>query len=164
MGQVLPLPEKIPNPKGKTREAMENCGIAINTGDDYVGYTLPAGWEMVDVSWRMDLPNYYMVDDQGMARFSISGSWKGTYDNYLEIKTVQEPHKLERREKEPEPSQTSETAMREKFKKATGTTPEKVIDEAHNKVRQETLIRKYSEITGEECPKEIVSIFRESQD
>ena len=67
-------------------------GIAIISepgNDGCVFYTLPSGWQMVDASWRADLPYFYILDNDKMKRVNISGSWKGVYDNKLrmEIKT-----------------------------------------------------------------------------
>ncbi len=58
MSQPLPLPKRIPNPSEKQRESMEKCGIKITSDGQFVEYTLPNGWEMVDNSWRRDLPQF----------------------------------------------------------------------------------------------------------
>jgi hypothetical protein len=52
---------------------------------DYVRYTLPQGWRMVDNSFRQDLPEFYIIDADNMKRVSISGAWKGAYDNDLSL-------------------------------------------------------------------------------
>ena len=120
MGQPLPLPERIPVPSQKTLTAMTACGIQLDQESQsvYREYTLPTGWKMVDNSWRQDLPEYYIVDELGLTRFCISGSWKGSYDNELRISTVHEPKLLKRREEELIPSETSNAAMIGKFAEA----------------------------------------------
>jgi hypothetical protein len=121
MGQACPLPSRIPVPKGKTLDRMIALGIVVNLEDSdsgYVTYTLPSGWEMVDDSWRADLPNYFMVDASDMKFVQVNGSWKGTYDNCLTISIVTEPHKLIRRTAKPIPSETDGIAIIDKFANA----------------------------------------------
>lgn len=88
MGQALPLPERIPLPKGEVRTALTDAGIVLLDAKEnmlFVSYTLPAGWKMVDNSTRQDLPLWYMIDDAKRIRFVIQGVWKETYDNKLSI-------------------------------------------------------------------------------
>lgn len=94
MGLALPLPERIPAPKGDQEKQLNEMGIAIisDRGDDgCVFYALPSGWQMVDASWRADLPYFYILDNDRMKRVSISGSWKGAYDNNLRMEIKTEP-------------------------------------------------------------------------
>jgi len=53
--------------------------------DQYVHYKLPIGWKTVDNSWRQDLPEFLIIDNNNMTRVSISGAWKGAYDNHLTL-------------------------------------------------------------------------------
>lgn len=122
MGQPLPLPERIPRPDSKKQMAeLEEAGVILEDSTErYVGYTMPKGWKMVDDSWREDLPQFYIVDDKNMARFSIHGSWKGTYDNALTLTTVDTPRLFERRNRDQSliPSETSDGALVGKFAEA----------------------------------------------
>ncbi len=104
MGQQLPLPERIPMPNDEQLQQLNEIGCTIildavitdNTNNttntkpsrpsEYVKYNLPSGWKMVDSSWRRDLPDFYIIDDKQMKRVSISGSWKGAYDNKLRLR------------------------------------------------------------------------------
>lgn len=96
MGQVLPLPRRIPNPNAEQKLQLKEMGIETEqecddtaSGDppkkDYVTYTLPAGWKMVNNSWREDLPDFFIIDENKMKRVSIRGSWKETYDNDIRL-------------------------------------------------------------------------------
>lgn len=86
MGQSLPLPERIPLPKGALRDELELAGITFIEGaGKYVNYTLPDGWSLQDQSHRADIPEWFMVDNEGMCRAFIHGTWKDTYDNELHI-------------------------------------------------------------------------------
>lgn len=98
----MPLPERIPKPNGVIAEQMEKCGIKFDKDDKslYVTYILPQGWRTVDDSWREDLPNFFIVDDQGMVRFGVTGAWKGTYDNELHLTYVKNPYKFEAKNKQ----------------------------------------------------------------
>lgn len=119
MGQPLPLPERIPKPNPDTirgREllgALKQAGITIDASPgEYVRYTLPHGWRMVDDSWRQDLPNFYIVDNTNMLRFSVTGAWKGSYDNELNLKEVNPPRQFEpQNNKTMIPSETGSNAM-----------------------------------------------------
>lgn len=84
----------------------------------YVEYTLPPGWKMVDDSWRADLPDYFIVDENDMKRVSVRGSWKEMYDNHLTISIVQKPEKLVRKNTPLIPSETDTTAVVCKFAEA----------------------------------------------
>jgi len=118
MGQTLPLPERIPKPNTKTLTEMKVCGIIVEDADEeYVTYTLPKGWKMVDSSWREDLPDFYIIDSSDMKRFCISGSWKGTYDNKLNIRSVKQ-EKYESPKSTPIPSETSGPVLYNKLETA----------------------------------------------
>lgn len=102
MGQILPLPERIPKPRGETEESMKACGIRVNnepdesyhTDQQYVTYSLPIGWRTVDNSQCAELPIFYIVDNNNMVRFSITGTWRETYDNDLHLNTIKEPYEF----------------------------------------------------------------------
>jgi hypothetical protein len=126
MGQLLPLPERIPRPTPNQINELKNLGIEVNIEEKdekgnpcmYVQYTLPVGWKMVDKSWREDLPDYYIVDIESKARVSISGSWKGSYDNKLRLSILKNPIILKPDEGKLIPSETSNYAMLGKFAEA----------------------------------------------
>lgn len=113
MGQSLPLPERIPKPDEKTFAKMKDKNITVDmeSNDLYVSYTLPLGWKMVDNSWRQDLPEYHIVDDNNLVHFSIFGAWKETYDNKLSIRAVENPHKLVPQEEKVIPGETNDVAI-----------------------------------------------------
>lgn len=120
MGQPLPLPKRIPRPTGKVLTAMNECGITIDiqSEDEYVTYSLPSGWRMVNDSHREDLPEYHIVDDKNMVRCSITGAWKGTYDNKLHLSWTKEPYEFEARHGKMIPSETNGAALVGKFAEA----------------------------------------------
>lgn len=116
MGQTLftplPLPNEIPRPDEKMAAIMKESGIVINGIDneesgDYLTYDLPCGWKMVDASYRQDIPIFHIVDANDMIKFTVSGQWKGTYDNRLRIRQEKEPTKYVPREEDIIPSKTS---------------------------------------------------------
>jgi hypothetical protein len=112
MGQPLPLPNRIPQPTGYVASEFDKMGIKYETGDEkYVSYTLPDGWSMKDKSWREDLPNFAIVDTDGMIRAVVSGSWKETYDNRLSINIPDELELFEKPKDEVIPSETSVPAI-----------------------------------------------------
>lgn len=118
MGQVCPLPERIPKPYGKELKKMQHHGITVNltsgkviAGVEYVTYELPEGWSMKDDSWRADLPEWYIVDQDSRIHFRISGSWKETYDNHLSIKAMDGSKKYKPKADEPIPSETTADAL-----------------------------------------------------
>lgn len=83
-----PLPKRIPLPDKNQLKIMKSWGININSDsgeEDYVLYSLPDGWQMVDKRSRYDLPCSYIVDENSMKRCGISGSWKGSHDNELNL-------------------------------------------------------------------------------
>jgi hypothetical protein len=117
MGQPLPLPERIPVPNSKTSQALTDCGVVVNGQPNclYVTYTLPENWKMIDNSDRVDIPVWYIVDANNLARFQIAGAWKGVYDNELSIRIVESPYLVKPRSEEPTPSETSNTNLALKF-------------------------------------------------
>lgn len=137
MGAKCVLPEKIPIPydgwrdqfsganvddEGNIRPSkllseLNECGITLGKPVNikgcwqrYVTYTLPPGWRMVDDSEREEYPEFYILDDQWMRRFSIDGKWS-MHDCHLKIRKVQEPTKFVRRQEPPKASETSVEAM-----------------------------------------------------
>lgn len=126
MGQPMPLPERIPRPSDEVATAFTECGIVcdLNTSDKYVTYTLPEGWSIVDDSYREDLPIFHIIDAANMIRFSVSGAWKGTYDNILHINKVKEPYEFKRREEKLIPSKTNDVAL---FIAANNKNPDEII-------------------------------------
>ena len=107
-GKPLPLPRRIPRPSNAVSEKLQSCNIIVNDNpkSEYLTYTLPDGWKMVDDSWREDLPEFRIIDHQEMIHFTISGAWKGTYDNKIEIYTVETPTKYMKRYEKIIPSET----------------------------------------------------------
>ena len=96
MGQPLPLPERIPAPNDVQRKQLAIMGINVGSvAQGFASYDLPNGWRMVDKSWRHDIPCWYIVDPDNMARWLIRGSWKETYDNELYLDIVEKPHVIE---------------------------------------------------------------------
>ena len=87
MGQPLPLPERIPRPNETMLKSMQQSNIQVNMSDEssYVTYTLPSGWNIVNASWRQDLPNWHIIDEHNIIQYSISGAWKETYDNDIKL-------------------------------------------------------------------------------
>lgn len=124
MGQPLPLPAKIPRPTTGQQGKLENMGIQTHTENDaqqYVTYTLPDGWRMVDCSVRADMPEFDIVDIEKNIRVVIEGCWKGSYDNKLNMHIQSEPYsKYEEpsEKKDPIPSQTDGPALLNKFEDA----------------------------------------------
>lgn len=93
MGQALPLPKRIPKPTAFQLKQLNSCGIIVEDSTSaYVTYTLPEEWKMVDNSSRIDLPNYCIVDNLGMVRFTVTGAWKGSYDNDLILNYIKDPY------------------------------------------------------------------------
>lgn len=118
MGQICPLPERIPLPDNKTLEDMKKHGIIIDSkyekiidGQSYVNYTLPKGWKLVNDSDRECVINQYIVDSENMIQYTIYGTWKGTYDNSLEIEKIHQPRKFVKQNYQVRPSETSGTAL-----------------------------------------------------
>lgn len=113
MGQDLPLPQRIPCPDDKTLLCMNKCGITIHDEYDakYLEYSLPDNWRMVNDSRREDLPRFHIIDGKNMVHFTIIGSWKGNYDNELDILMVEEPYEYKPRDVEIIPSETDSVHM-----------------------------------------------------
>ena len=119
MGQSLPLPERIPVPSDNDTELMKEMGFKFGEiVEDHIKYVLPEKWTLKNSSSREDLPNWYFVDEKNMKRIQISGSWKGSYDNELNLRILETPKKFEEPKKSPIPNETSPEKMREKFRKA----------------------------------------------
>lgn len=111
MGQPFPLPTRIPFPSQDIYSKMVDLGFQF--GDSYcqkkqhlISYTLPSGWQLLDNSYRADIPEWYFVDTDNMCRFAITGSWKGTYDNELYISYINSPYPYVPRNTLPIPSET----------------------------------------------------------
>lgn len=121
----LPLPQRIPKPTNETKEALNSCGIQVNDESDqeYVTYSLPGGWRTVDNSFMAEYPEFYIVDNNNMVKFKIYGSWKGNYENYLRILTIDKPYEFKPRQEKIIPSRTDTAAVMGTFLQA--------IDEEH---------------------------------
>jgi hypothetical protein len=124
MGQPLPLPQRIPrlnleSDEGKKLlQALSNVGITLEESTEcYVRYTMPSSWKMVDDSLRQDLPRFHMVDEKNLIHFTVSGSWKGSYDNKLQLIQVEPPRLFEsKNQNEPLiPSETSDEELLGRF-------------------------------------------------
>ena len=98
MGQPLPLPKRVPKPLTEfMAQALLSAGIILNCNEDtekYVEYTLPKGWCMVDNSWREDLPCFHILDEKGLIRFNVSGSWKGSCEDEIKFSINDTPKKI----------------------------------------------------------------------
>ena len=110
-----PLPEKIPRPTPSQLVALTDMGIFVkSTTEPYTGYILPENWAMVDQSCRADIPIYVIVDAKNQERVAIAGSWKGSYDNELQMKIQKEPYTVYHFRTIPtpkEPSQSEQIAV-----------------------------------------------------
>lgn len=114
MGAACPLPERIPIPSNECAQKMTSDGIVLNNAENserYITYVLPTGWDIVDCSWREDLPIWHIVDQNDMKRYSVTGSWKGTHDNVLKIRICPGDEKIKRTTEPAEPSETSPAAL-----------------------------------------------------
>jgi len=101
----MPLPNRIPMPDDETLSKMEKLGFKIEpnsaveiSGKSYVEYVMPEKWSLKDNRLRYDLPNYYFVDQDGIAQFHVFGRWKGGYDNDLSITSEKNPSKYKPQE------------------------------------------------------------------
>ena len=72
----------------------------------------------VDNSYRQDLPEFHIIDNTNMVRFTITGSWKGSYDNKLTIHKVSNSYEFKPHESELIPSETNDFAIAGKFGEA----------------------------------------------
>jgi hypothetical protein len=73
--ESLPLPHRIPKPTDEQRPQLEQMGIKITDEDtEFVSYTLPADWRMVDDS-KNEACFYYIVNDSNMKVVEIKGLW-----------------------------------------------------------------------------------------
>jgi hypothetical protein len=91
MGQPLPLPNKIPMPTYEQKKSLTDMRIFVvgrtETIDDllFVNYILPSKWKIVDDSWKVEHPIFYIIDNDNFVRVRICGSWNGAEKNYLNI-------------------------------------------------------------------------------
>lgn len=96
MGQIFPLPERIPKPDIILANQMINWGFKLrDDGKEYIEYDMPNGWKLVDKSSMYDIPDFYFVDQNKMAKIRIHGIWRGDYYNELEIMLEGEPFKCD---------------------------------------------------------------------
>lgn len=117
MGQAMPLPERVPAVSNKQRRALAECGVIVNKRKEnpYVGYTLPEGWRMVDVTTHRARPDWIIIDNENNIRFKICGFWQGGYDDRLNWSFYEKPFfkfAEEEEAREPELSKTNEAALR----------------------------------------------------
>ena len=103
MDQILcPFPKMIPVPKDDLLLAMNECGIKTHgktykfndSNEEFIEYTLPSGWHIINKSSRNDFLDYYFIDENRMVRFYICGIWKGFYDNRLFIYVIENPYPI----------------------------------------------------------------------
>lgn len=97
----MPLPKLVPVPETDMLTALLGMDIIVNVwecgealtvnGTSYVKYSLPSGWRMMDNSQRADLPLFHVVDEKGMTRATVHGSWKVAYDNDLSWSIAEQP-------------------------------------------------------------------------
>lgn len=114
MGQPMPLPERVPLP-GDSYMAKDVTGWGIKFSDEKDGYatmTLPEGWTFNDISWREDLPKWVIVDANNMIRASVSGAWKGAYDNRLTFYVSDGTEPYVPRQEPAEPSETQDMMLK----------------------------------------------------
>lgn len=115
MGQVLPLPEKIPRPNSEQTTQLSKYGISVVSADDkqrYVEVVLPEIYIMHNNSFQEDIPDWYILrKGTNKACAQIYGAWKGTYDNELKLYVYDEEKTIKIRETAPEPSETNEKAL-----------------------------------------------------
>lgn len=100
MGQPLPLPTQIPVPAEKVHQAMLEKGFTFGESQQteygkFVSFTMPEGWNFTNNSWREDLPQWEFVSPDNMVHFVVYGSWKGSYDNKLNINMRNPPTPFE---------------------------------------------------------------------
>lgn len=95
MGQPLPLPERVPLPSDNVIQRYHDLGFKFfcEERQRYAKYEAPAGWHLEDKSHRDDIPLWVFVDTEGNERVCISGAWKGTYDNVLNMVILNPPYK-----------------------------------------------------------------------
>ena len=92
---ACPFPGMIP--VSQDIDLLKSYGVKIIgdpkivSGKKFVKYELPEGWSYVDDSGRSDLPTFYILDEEGCKRASISGRWKIWYDNDLNLYVYKEP-------------------------------------------------------------------------
>ena len=92
----------MPNPTSKMFAQMSECGIIIDNvpikynqyEQEFVEYTLPSGWRTVNNSHREDCPDFFILDDHNMARFTIGSSWQDMHDNDIHMSMITEPYYL----------------------------------------------------------------------
>lgn len=116
MGQVLPLPERIPTPTVEQEQQLKALGFEFGTTRDvpnasYIELILAPGYRWHDNSWRADLPVWYILNAQNLAVACVQGAWKGAYDNKLNLFVYEEPKQIEFRNTVPISSETSPAAL-----------------------------------------------------
>lgn len=86
----MPLPDRIPSPLPEQRVELESMGVIIDydsakdeTHPGYLSYTVPDGWQVVDAGHKPELPDYRMIDENGVTRVIFRGVWNGALDNEL---------------------------------------------------------------------------------
>ena len=92
----------------------ESSDESSDEDDGYVTLTLPEGMEWRSVGFREDLPDWHVVSKDGEKSFvNVFGSWKGTYDNHLDMRMTPEgvPGDFASTRGTEEHSQTSGPAM-----------------------------------------------------
>jgi len=109
MGQVCPLPKQIPVPPEKQQQdKLKAMGILLESREEcYSAYTLPDKWHIYNQSHREDLPCYEIVDEKNMVRVTISGSWKGNYDNKLTLNVLSKPVLFQPMDHETKPAESA---------------------------------------------------------
>ncbi len=91
MGAMMPLPERVPCPDEQQRDDLESMGFIVGNEDNtYVTLTLPEGMEWRSIGHREDFPDWHVVSKEEKAFVHVSGSWKGTYDNHLNLRVTPE--------------------------------------------------------------------------
>lgn len=122
--QPLPLPLRVPIPTSQILNELKQVGVILNndaisvssrstykSNGQYVTYSLPTGWQMVNDSEREDIPWYYLLDQEKKKRFRIQGQWKGYDSDYLMWFIEENPKVYTRTSNTMEQSQTSDHAL-----------------------------------------------------
>ncbi len=85
MGQQCPVPQQIPFPPNEIQKMMREKGFVIEDTeyDQYVYYTLPQGWRLVNnVTFAEDI-KWEFVDPNNFVQFIILGYWRSPEDSWL---------------------------------------------------------------------------------
>ncbi len=91
MENINPLPNLVPLPNNKDLSHLENLGLCFlnrgphqGTADIYTDFTYPDTWKFISIeSSRPDISLWKLIDQDNYIHGSVSGAWKGTYDNDL---------------------------------------------------------------------------------